>query len=198
MRLLDRSFNKAESALLLVLALLLVILLYFKLIYFPAGEAIERAHSERDALETELMSVQLRVNQLTKMKEELDRIGGDADRMASYNNAKAELSLLNNALSEARDYSIAFDDVTREGDQIRRNFQLEFSADSFDAAQSILTRLTASEYRCLIGDVEYRQHRDAGEANGLAELRATATFYETMVGGKPDAGLPQDLGAQAS
>ncbi len=197
MRIFDRSFNKAESMLLLVLALILVVLLYFKAIYIPAGEAIERAHAERAALETELLGVQMRVGQLTKMREELDKIGGNADRMESYNNAKAELSLLNNALSNAREYSIAFEDVTRDGDQIRRNFSLEFTADSFDAAKAILMRLTASEYRCLIGDVEYTQSRD-GAAVGSVELSATATFYETMVGGKPDAGLPQDTGAQAS
>ena len=139
----------------------------------------------------------MRVGQLTKMREELDKIGENADRMESYNNAKAELSLLNNALSNAREYSIAFEDVTRDGDQIRRNFSLEFTADSFDAAKAILMQLTASEYRCLIGDVEYTQGR-AGAAAGSVELSATATFYETMVGGKPDAGLPQDTGAQAS
>ena len=194
MRALDRKFNRAESLLLLVLAVLLAALAYFRFVYIPISEEIERAHAERDALETELMGVELRLAQLTRMRRELDTIGTDGDRMESYNNSKAELSLLNSSLLSARQYSVSFNSVTRDGDQIRRDFSLQFTADDFDTAKSILASLSDSEYRCLLGDVSYAERADA-ERGGVT-VSTTATFYETMVGGTPDAGLPQDHGPQ--
>lgn len=190
-----REFNKAEKALLLVLSLLLVGLAYFQFIYKPISTQISTAHSERDALETELMGVQTRLTQLAKMQEELDRIGETADRMESYNNAKAELALLNSSLLDAQQYSISFADVTRDGDQIRRNFTLQFTADSFATAKSILTRLTASEFRCLLGNVDYSTESGRGDEAERVSVSVDATFYETMVGGTPDAGLPADSAA---
>ncbi len=195
MRPLDRKFNKAESALLLVLALLLTALAYFRFVYIPISEEIERAHAERDALETELLGVEARVSQLTKMREELNLIGTDADRMESYNNSKAELALLNNSLISARQYSVSFSNVTRDGDQIRRNFSLQFTADDFAAAKRILASLTESEYRCRLGDVSYTKL--SGSDGESVSVSATATFFETMVGGTPDAGLPQDNGVRS-
>ncbi len=191
-----REFNKAEKALLLVLALLLVGLAYFQFVYRPVSESTSKSHSERDALEIELMGVQTRLNQLAKMQEELDRIGTNGDRMESYNNSKAELALLNNTLASAQQYSITFANVTRDGDQIRRNFTLQFTADSFATAKRILTQLAASEYRCLLGDVDYSTKTSRDKDADLVEVSVSATFYETMAGGTPDAGLPEDGGAK--
>ncbi len=191
-----REFNKTEKALIVVLALLLLGLAYYQFAYRPISEEINKAHSERDALEVELMGVQMRLNQLSKMQAELNRIGTDSGRMESYNNSKAELALLNNTLVDAQQYSITFADVTRDGDQIRRNFSLQFTTDSFASAKRILTKLTASEYRCLLGDVDYALVRttDASDESVRESVNVSvnATFYETMVGGKPDAGLPAD------
>ncbi len=192
MKTVNREFNKAEKVLLLVLALLLVALAYFQFVYRPISEEISKSHSERDALEIELMGVQARLMQLSKMQEELDRIGTTADRMESYNNSKAELALLNSTLVGAQQYSITFADVTRDGDQIRRSFSLQFRTDSFASAKRILTELTASEYRCLLGDMSYQMDRDRSTGAESVAVSVNATFYETMVGGTPDAGLPED------
>ncbi len=195
---LEREFNPAERVLLLLLGLLLVLLAYYRFVYRPVYDEIENAHTERVALQTELMAVQTRVAQLTRMREELDSIGTDADRMESYNNSKAELSLLNSSLDDVLQYSISFATVTRDGDQIRRNFTLQFTTDSFEGAQRVLKRLTASEYRCLLGDVQYTSSRNGHDGGDeRVTVSTTATFFETMVGGTPDAGLPVDTGTAA-
>lgn len=130
------------------------------------------------------------------MKEELDEVssGENVSIMGSYNSSKAEMEMLDDILKKADLYSIAFTDMTREGDQIRRNFTLQFTAASYTAAAQILRELACGEYRCLLGDV----HCTAESQNildGQVAVSATATFYETMVGGKPDVGLPEDSSA---
>ena len=60
--------------------------------------------------------------------------------------------------------------------------------------KQIFSDLTDGPFRCLIGDIACSVTNQNNEA-GLS-VSATATFYETMVGGTPDAGLPADTSAE--
>ena len=208
MKVLSRDFTLKEKILIFVLLLILVALTYYRFVHVPCNEAIETARSEKEMYETELLAVQKKEAQIRAMKEELDSLGElqATSRMESYNNSKAELSLLNSVLESAYNYSISFASVTRSGDQIRRNFNLQFTTGSFDAAKQIISSLADSEYRCLIGGVKYSSALRRAE-NGEPTLGARyvdgvyyfdsisvttdATFFETMYGGTPDAGLPK-------
>lgn len=208
MKLLSRDFNTAEKVLLTFLTLLLLGLAYYWFVDQPCRNAITAANSERDALQVELFAVQAKEAQLKRMQDELDRLGSleETSRMESYNNTKAELTMLNNALTSADSYYINFSSVTRNGDQIRRNFSLQFTTRSFDDAKSIIADLSQSEYRCLLGDMQYSvtPHYSYSIYSGLPDeaydvitVNTTATFYETMYDGTPDAGLPADEALKA-
>ena len=153
------------------------------------------------------MAVQKKEKQLRDMKEELDSLGElqSTSRMESYNNSKEELSLLNSILESAQNYSVTFVSVTRNGDQIRRNFNLSFTTSSYASAKKIISSLTASKYRCLIGDIKYsasvrRADKDEPKEGGkwvddvyyfdVIKVDTSATFFETMYDGVPDDGLP--------
>ena len=51
--------------------------------------------------------------------------------------------------------------------------------------------MTGSEYRCLLDDVSGSVNNRYNDDNSVT-VNATATFYETMVGGKPDSALPPE------
>ena len=196
MKILSRDFSRAERILLAFLAVVLICLVYYRFVDQPVRTALTTAHSERDSLQTEVDAVELQIARMTKMQDELQRLknGETVSMMASYNNSKAELALLNDALSAATKYAVTFADVTREGDQIRRDFTLQFTAPDYGTMKAILSELAISPYRCLIGDISC----STGNREGSTEINvsATATFYETMVGGAPDAGLPADTSAE--
>ena len=209
MKIMSRDFTTKEKVLLLILCLILIGLAYYRFVFIPCRDAIDAAHSERDMLETELIVASAKEGQLRKMKEELDSLGElqSASRMESYNNAKAELTMLNNVLENADDYAISFSNVTKDGEQIRRNFTLTFETGSFAAAKKIVAELTKSEYRCLLGDMQYSvilrrlgKDESAAVVREIEDIRyaesvsvtTTATFFETMYGGTPDAGLPAE------
>ena len=189
MKIMSRSFNRAEKALLIVLAIILLGLLYYWFVDQPVRDAITSAKAESDGLWVELNTLQADAARLEKMQAELDEIesSGSVSRMGSYNNSEAELRLLNDALAGTLQYSISFSDVTRSGNQIRRSFTLQFKTADYDGAREIVESIENSEFRCIIGDIRCTVDNDEA-----VTINAAATFYETMVGGTPDAGLPAD------
>lgn len=197
MKKLSRSFSLKEKILLLVLSLLLVGLAYYQFVDRPVREALEIAHAEANSLSVELQAVEAKLTRMRRMRSEMEDItaGGTASVMGSYNNSKAEISFLNDILANAQQYSISFANVTRNGDQIRRNFTLQFTSENYAAAEELLRQLSNSHYRCLIGDIRCSAGRSGTVVQDEITVSATATFFETMVGGTPDAGLPETSAA---
>ena len=187
MQMISRDFSRTDIILIVFLSLLLTGLVYYQFLYKPVTREIESCQMQREALYVEQTQIQRRLAQLKRMQEELDNLGriGYTSRMPSYNSAVAEISFLNDILAHAEEYSITFANVTREGDQIRRNFSLSFKTGSFDLAEQILDELTSGENRCLLGDLRYSL-----DNSGMASMNVAATFFETLFEGTPDAGLP--------
>ena len=185
----SRSFTTKEKVLLVILVILLIGMLYYWFVDQPVRKSIAASEAARDAAQAELDSIQGQIDQLRKMQEELDNLE-DYSYMASYNNSAEELSLLNEILSDAIQYNISFSDVTRTGDQIRRNFSIQLKAANYDAMRELVERLCSSDLRCLVGDLRCTVNNENPEEP--VDVSASATFYETMVGGTADAGLPVD------
>jgi hypothetical protein len=200
MKNLTRDFSTREKALLLILALILIGLLYYWFVDVPVRDGIMSANSKKESANAELVVVNAKIAEMEKMEAELEEFGtlGRAAYMGSYNNAEAEYAALNDILADTDEYEIAFSALTRDGDMVRREFSIQFSTTGYEAAKRIITALENSEYRCRIGDLnctaEQSQDTDADLKNwtGKILVSAKATYYETMVGGKPDEGLPAD------
>ena len=192
MKIMSRNFTKAEKILIILLAVILVALIYYRLVDTNVRQSMSSSAAELESLRTETDIVTARLINLKRMQSEIDTLNesGGASRMESYNNSKAEVAFLNDVLSDAEDYSVSFSDVTRSGNQIRRAFTLNYRTDDYDSAEKILERLSECEYRCLLGDVTCTMDKE-----GRTTINAVATFYETMVGGTPDSGLPNDTAA---
>lgn len=193
MEIFSRDFTLREKILLLVLSVLLLGLAYYQFVDQPVRSATSKADADREVMEIELPAVEKKVEKLEGMKKELDQVSLEkhASTMGSYNNSKAEMQMLNDILEMADQYTISFTDVTRDGDQVRRNFTLQFSAGSYETMTKILSELTNGEYRCLLGNVQCSSE-NGNVLKGRVTVSATATFYETMVGGTPDSLLPED------
>ena len=191
MKVMSREFSLKEKLLILFLSLVLLGLAYYQFVDRPVRESVSSANAETQELKNELKTVEAKLEKMRRMRSEIDDVtaGGTASEMYSYNNSKAEIAMLNDILGNTLQYAITFENVTRTGDQIRRNFSLQFTVDSYDAVEGVLRALNECRYRCLIGDVRCSANRDSNIMSGNVTVNAVATFYETMVGGTPDAGL---------
>ena len=204
MKILSRDFNRGEKVLLFILALVLVGLAYYNFVDKPVRESIAKANAESDAIRIELTAVNAKIKRLEEMKAELESITANpnASIMGSYNNSKEELAFLNKVLKNTDQYSITFSNVTRDGDQIRRNFTLQFTTGDYDGMVTVMEDLGEGNLRCLINDINYsttRYNYSTAEREKYdrdyyekVNVNCTATFFETMVGGTEDAGLPSN------
>lgn len=192
MSVLSRNFTFKEKIMLVVLSIILLGMLYFLLIDRPVRNGLAEAQSNMSQLELERDMVNMKIVQLENMEKELDELvrSDKISIMASYNNSKEEIRFLNDILAGTQQYTVDFSGVTRDGDQIRRDFSLVFTAKNYADACEVLNKLNNSNYRCLIGTVVVSS-KEKDIQNGAIMVRAAATFFETMVGGVEDAGLPQ-------
>ena len=186
----SRDFTTREKVLLVVLAVALLGLAYYLLVHKPVTEDLEKAERQEAALEIELEAVQTRIAKLEKMQKEVDQVyaNGTLKSMPSYNNSHNVNKLLNDVLGDMG-FTITFSNVTRNGDQIRRNIYLQFNAPDYESVRTLLDRLTDSDYRCLIGDLKVNAD-DRSLEDSKVSVSVTITFFETMVGGTADPGLP--------
>lgn len=194
----NREVNAKEKVLLVILVLIILGFAYYRFIDQPVRKNLAKAEAEYNSLQTELTDVRIKINELQRMQDEIDEIAasGKNSYMPSYNNAKAELALLNDILNKsAKQYSVAFTTVSRYKDQIRREFKLDFTATDYESMKDIINKLTGVEYRCMIGDCNcsvVKVRNAQREEETVLSVSTTATFFETMVGGIVDAGLPPD------
>lgn len=189
MKIMSRKFTRAEKLLIGLLIIILLGLVYYNFVDKTVRETIASSEAEARTLQTELDTAEQKLLQLKKLQDELDALEaeGRLSYLSSYNNAKAEIAFLDGVLADTLQYNVSFSNVTRSGSLIRRSFSLSYQAEDYDAAQAIIQRLCESRDRCIVGDVACSNVKD-----GSVSISASATFYETMVGGTPDAGLPSD------
>lgn len=198
----SREVNAKEKVLLVILVLIILGFAYYRFVDQPVRKNLAKAEAEYSSLQSELTEVRVKIRELQRMQDEIDEItsGGKDSFMPSYNNAKEELALLNDILNESvTQYSVSFTSVSRYKDQIRRDFKLDFTTPDYESMKVVIDKLTGVDYRCMIGDCNcnvIRVRNQNNEETTALSVSATATFYETMVGGTADAGLPPDSSKQ--
>ena len=205
MKILKREFSKSENALIVLFAIILLALCYYRFVYIPITDAIEEAQNLQYNLLDEETVVQAKAMKLKKMADEVAELKaqGVTSTQLSYNGHKQEVAFLNDVLTGTMNYSLRFTSLTRSSDQLRRNFSLSFTCTNYEAAKNVINNLNNSPYRILIDDIRFSKQTtttgtsifDRVEAYSQSidyevSVSLTGTFYETTVGGTADAGLP--------
>ena len=129
MKIMTREFTTREKILLLILTILLVGLLYYQFVDQPVRKQLETAKNDAEMLSIQVKALDAKIGAMRKMQKEMDDLiaSGTESEMGSYNNSKEEMAILNDVLANTQQYSINFSNVTRDGDQIRRDFTLLFT-----------------------------------------------------------------------
>lgn len=186
MKILSRDFSLREKLTMSILLIIVLGLAYYFLVFSPINSAISNANSQISTLETEKLIINNKISNLEKMEAELDEILSDqtASTMPSYNAVRDELAILNELLKSSYSYSINVANVTRDGDQIRRDIAIQFTSKDFETTKYIVENLADCAYRTLISTIQLSNSKEGVTCSLLV------TFYETMVGGVADSGLP--------
>lgn len=197
----ENSQNAQTRIAVLVLVFVVLAAAYLLFVDRPVRNGIREAEKERAELESKLALLEMQTNNISGVSEEMSslRAGGQLSWMPSYNSEDAEIDEILELVSKrAPDFSLSLDEVKRSENQIRRGFTLTFTVKKLSVAEKILHGLTHGEIRCLIANTELTWARGEDDApTGEIEVTIHGTFYETMVGGEPDAGLPEGSRGQA-
>ncbi|SDB15026.1 hypothetical protein [Butyrivibrio sp. INlla16] len=194
MNILNRAFTKTEKILLVLLFLVIIAASYYLFVLTPIENAITSSKQEQNALTTELAATKNKIDSMQAMTEDIEaNKNSKLSYLPSYNAGKQELDFLHDTLDRTQDYTVRFTNLTREGDLIRREWEMSFTVNSFAAAEKIIEKLEGSENRCLINDMVVTPRQLGTNLNDdEVTVRLTGTFYETMHDGTPDKELPED------
>jgi hypothetical protein len=191
---LNHTFTKKETAILLILVALLLAMGYYQFVYKWHQKAI--VQYDTADIESEIAQEQSKAIQIKKMQEEI--ASGKKEKtglVETYSNLKAELRILNDIFGDALNFDFSFDQAVADGDAVRRTITCTVTASSYKEAKRMLRQLHDCEYRCLIGDVSISPsdvNRNSGDRNlneGSVAMDFKVIFYETLYGAKSTDGL---------
>lgn len=177
-----RVFTKRELVLIMILAVLFLVSVYYLLVWQPTLQAVEDAELRFDTAEDQIVVENIKAASLRDMQAKLKALneGGGRKEVAQYDNVHNVVKLLNEVLSKASGYQISFNPVEIEGQIVSRIVNLYYTCDDYQSAQEILTSLKDSPYRCELAAVSvHAETKEAGDVfSDEVSVRATIVFFE--------------------
>lgn len=186
---LNYEFSKKELILLLSLTIICLVMIYYRFVYVPIQDRI--ASYNTASLEDQILVQQATAMKIQKMKDAIaEGQGSSLSEVVTYDNLKAEIIELNQIVSSASEFDFSFQQPYAEGNVVRRNITLTFTASDYENAEKIIKNLYNCRYRCQIGDLSIAStgnNRDV--QTGEVRVSLQATFYETLYGATTTDGL---------
>ena len=150
-------FTNREKILLVILAVLLIAVGYWKLILTPINDSIDALRQQTASEQDALIQDSARAARLTQMKAELETLLSDpnAKPLPDFDNSEKLLVELNTILS-GTDYTLNFGNTVplENGSAIMcRPITLTFEVSSYTSARAVLDALHDSQYVNLISDL---------------------------------------------
>ena len=144
-------------------------------------------------METELLIEQAKAQSIMDMESEMKNTKAKTGSVvASYNNIKNEISALNDIFGAASTYNFDFNQAIKDGDAVRRDINISFTAGSYSTAESIIEKLHDCKYRCLIRNISINTSSGEGISSGSVSVSMTVTFFETMYNANTTDGLEEN------
>lgn len=192
----NRPFTKRENAALLVFAILLVTLFYYRFVVLDVRDRIKAADTTE--LTVQLSQEAKRAAEIKRMQTEMEENKeNQTGYISTYDNQKAELELLNSIfMPNALTYNYSFTKPVANEDAVRRVISITFTAANYQAASTILQELHDSPYRCLINHINMTaendnsvQGMDPSLEYSMVNASLDVTFFETLVNATTTDGL---------
>lgn len=164
-----KGLTNREKGLLLILVLMALVAVYNYAFYIPTQEKIATYNEEALLLDDQILMAEAKAAKLNMMQKELAEIkAGDltnVKELPPYDNSRNVMNSLSAILVNATQYNISFSGIAEEDGIVRRDITLTFSANSYDAAKSIISAIYNGPYRCLMKDLHITQNSDVWSVN---------------------------------
>lgn len=183
---LSYTFTRREKTLILALAIILVLIAWYLLVFQRTTNEITRIDGEISAAQTEITLATAKVAEKNRMQTAIDGYkaqGVAATPIPNYNNTAAVMAELNSVLSASDTYSLSFDEIKKNDSTgfMMRGVRANYSCGSREAAEEIISALANGPYPCSIDSVSISDSSSGGtRTTGSSPVSATVhvTYFE--------------------
>lgn len=174
-----KELTTREKVLLVVLACLLVLLAWFKLVYEPVTDQIKALTNQMTTERNIINAKKPQIEAMKRMEEETARLKAEKNAVAIpfFDNSKPLMVALNEVLSDAESYTMTFGEGTKDDYIITHKIKLSFSAENYQTARTIIDRLTLDTYINQISDVSVSMINKL-EDSETTKVDLLITFFE--------------------
>ena len=153
----NRAFTTREKVLLVILAVLIIGIGYFKLLLEPINTSIENYRNMTASEQDEILVNTALLQKKKQMETELEELfaSGDPTPIPVYDNSGNLLVELHRILDRSLDYSLNFSGVSTMDVEylVRRPVSLTFQASTYAQARAIINELHDSDNVNCISDL---------------------------------------------
>lgn len=168
----NRAFTTREKVLLVILAVLIIGIGYFKLLLEPINTGIENYQNMTAAEQDEILVNTALLQKKKQMEQELEALfaQGDPTPIPVYDNSGTLLVELHRILDKSLDYSLNFSGTSPMDVEylIRRPVSMTFQTGSYEQARAIINELHDSDNVNCISDLSMQVNN--GNLNSRNEI----------------------------
>ena len=193
----NREFTQREKVLLLVLAVLIIVIGYVKLILQPINEEIESYESLTMEEQTTFSANQIKATRMNLMEKEIEKAKAKGVRreVPAYDNSSNLLPGLYQIMESSVDYSLDFGELVYDGNVVQRPVEMTFQTRTYKQARAIIDKLYRSGYAMQITDVNIGTKKATDTQ--LVSTSMSVTYFEENLNYVPEADIASEDGTDA-
>ncbi len=176
----NRELTKREKVLLLIFAVLLIAVGYYKLLLEPINNQIESYRSLTQEEQMQMDTAQLQAVRMQQMEAEIAqaKAAGIERTIPDYDNSAVLLPQLYQIMDSTIEYAMDFDEITFEGNIAARPVQIEFETANYQKARRVIDKLCTTGYAMQIEDMTIQEARTTDKRSVHTYL--SITFFEAV------------------
>lgn len=193
----NRAFTQREKVLLLVLAVLIIVIGYVKLILQPINEEIESYEGLTMEEQTAFSANQIKAARMNLMEKEIEKAKAKGVRreVPAYDNSSNLLPGLYQIMESSVDYSLNFGELVYDGNVVQRPVEMTFQTRTYKQARAIIDKLYKSGYAMQITDVNIDTKKATDTQ--LVSTSMSVTYFEENLNYVPEADIASEDGTDA-
>lgn len=193
----NRAFTQREKVLLLVLAVLIIVIGYVKLILQPINEEIESYEGLTMEEQTAFSANQIKAARMNLMEKEIEKAKAKGVRreVPAYDNSSNLLPGLYQIMGSSVDYSLDFGELVYDGNVVQRPVEMTFQTRTYKQARAIIDKLYKSGYAMQISDVNISTKKATDTQ--LVSTSMSVTYFEENLNYVPEADIASEDGTDA-
>lgn len=174
-----REFTTREKVMLVVLAVLLLVVGYAKLILEPINQQIETYQAETQNYQMLITAEASKAAQLSQLQQKVDalRESGQTRQIPEYDNLQKVMTQLNGVLGAASEYALSFGATSSIDYVFVRPMSITFTANSYADARAIIQQLNDG-YMNQISSMTCAFTRQ--DSATVMQVSLEITYYERM------------------